>query len=138
MSVDVSIEQCGNYLHATITGPNSAESVLSYMGRIQEACNETQCFRVLIDEQLEGPRFDEMQIFALIQDGSSDALGFFEAVAYVDEKQDFERTKFAETVAVNRGIPVAVFTSVDDAGRWLANGDEEPTGKDIFKVIDDA
>jgi hypothetical protein len=27
--------------------------------------------------------------------------------------------KFAETVAVNRGLPVTVFSSVSDAERWL-------------------
>jgi len=29
--------------------------------------------------------------------------------------------KFAETVAVNRGLPVMVFSSVSDAEKWLLN-----------------
>ncbi len=29
--------------------------------------------------------------------------------------------KFAESVALNRGIPVRLFASVADAGKWLEN-----------------
>ena len=137
MSVTVNIEQRENFLHATVTGPNSPESVLAYMARIQAACQANDCYRVLIEERLDGPRFDEMQIFSLIQEGSPDALGFFDALAYVDEQQDYERTKFAETVAVNRGIPVAVFSTVDAAEDWIRTRSESASGQDIFRGIPD-
>jgi hypothetical protein len=37
--------------------------------------------------------------------------------------------KFAETVAVNRGLPVTVFSSVSDAEKWLQSKDhgKQPT-----------
>jgi len=44
----------------------------------------------------------------------------FEAIAYVDVNADGELMKFAETVAVNRSLPVVVFSSVSDAEKWLA------------------
>ena len=65
-----------------------------------------------------------MDIFSLISTGSGDALGFFEAIAYVDEDRDFEIVKFAETVAVNRGMPMSAFTSVADAENWLRHRKE--------------
>ena len=128
----VDIRRHGNYLHAVVTGPNTAETVVAYMGDIRQACDANDCHRVLIEEKLEGPRFDEMEIFSLITEGSSDALGFFEAIAYVDEQQDFEVVKFAETVAVNRGIPIAVFSSVPDAENWLRHRREDAPEQDIF------
>lgn len=126
------IDRNGTFLHAVVTGPNTAETVFGYMAEIREACEAHDCRRVLIEEQLEGPRFDEMEIFSLISEGASDALGVFDAIAYIDEKQDFEIVKFAETVAVNRGIPVAVFTSVADAENWLRHLREDAPGQDIF------
>jgi hypothetical protein len=126
------IDRNGTFLHAVVTGPNTAETVISYMDEIREACEANDCHRVLIEEKLEGPRFDEMEIFSLISDGASDALGFFEAIAYIDEQQDFEVVKFAETVAVNRGIPIAVFSSVADAENWLRHLREDSPEQDIF------
>lgn len=132
MSFDVSFERRRDYLCARVSGTNSAETVLGYMGAIKAKCEEEDCFSVLIEEKLDGPRLDEMQIFTLISDGSPDALGFFDALAYVDEQQDFDRVRFAETVAVNRGIPVAVFQSVPDAENWLRNRAADDSGADIF------
>ena len=132
MSYHLDIERRGNYLNATITGTNDAETVLRYMNDIKARCTAEDCFRVLIDERLTGPRLDEMQIFDLLSRGSPEALGFFEALAYVDSQQDFEVVKFAETVAVNRGIPIAVFTSTRDAENWLRHRAADQTGQDIF------
>ena len=33
------------------------------MAAIQQECEKHDCFRILIDENLDGPRFDEMEIF---------------------------------------------------------------------------
>ena len=132
MSYQVDIENRGNYLYADVTGTNSAESVMGYMDEIRDRCSSEDCFRVLINEKLEGPRFNEMEIFSLISAGSPDAIGVFEALAYVDEQQDFDLVKFAETVAVNRGIPVAVFTSVSEAEDWIREQSESDTGQRLF------
>jgi hypothetical protein len=132
MSYQLDLKKRENFLHATVTGTNDAQTVLNYMNEVKNRCAAEDCYRVLIDEKLDGPRMDEMEIFAMISQGSPDALGFFEALAYVDEQQDFEVVKFAETVAVNRGIPVAVFSSVEDAENWLRHRNSEQTGQDIF------
>ena len=36
--------------------------------------------------------------------------------------------EFAETVAVNRGLPVVVFASVDEARKWLLEGGRAMSG----------
>jgi hypothetical protein len=60
-----------------------------------------------------------MGVFQIASEGSSRARGCFEAIAYVDVNAEGELMKFAETVAVNRGLPVTVFSSVSDAEKWL-------------------
>lgn len=132
MSYELNFDRRPNYIHAIVTGQNTAEAVVQYMTDIQSECEKQDCYRVLIEENLEGPRLGEMEIFNLISKGSSTALGFFELLAYVDENQQFEISKFAETVAVNRGIPVAVFSSVADARNWLKHRPEDADDQKFF------
>jgi hypothetical protein len=42
-----------------------------------------------------------------------------EAIAYVDVNGASDLMHFAETVAVNRGLPIAVFSTIADAETWL-------------------
>ena len=138
MAFDIQYQDRSGYIHAVVTGTNTPQSVFDYMSAIREQCERTDCYRVLIEEKLDGPRFDEMEIFSVITEGSPDALGFFEALAYVDEQQDFEVIKFAETVAVNRGIPIAVFSTVADAENWIRHRSDDDNGQDIFTGGSDA
>lgn len=57
---------------------------------------------------------------------STRAPSVFAAVAYVDvHAKNHDNMKFAETVAVNRGVPVRVFGSVRDAEEWLLSTDRK-------------
>ena len=118
MRCEVTFELRPTYLHATVTGTNSRESVQQYMDEVLAECQKQQCFRVLIEERLEGPRLDAMDVFAMASEGSMRALGVFEAVAYVDAKMG-KMKDFAESVAVNRGLPISSFFSVAEAEQWL-------------------
>jgi hypothetical protein len=68
-----------------------------------------------------------MDVFQIALDGSSKATGTYRAFAYVDVNADGDLMQLAETVALNRALPVAVFSTVADAKRWLRNGDREGT-----------
>jgi hypothetical protein len=52
-------------------------------------------------------------------------------MAYVDERMG-DMANFAETVAVNRGMPVRMFTNVPDAENWLRAQQEGVREQDIF------
>jgi len=107
-----------DYMHARVTGQNSRENVSRYLSEILAECQRCSCEKVLIEEALDGDRLDTMDVFAIASEGSLRALGWFEAVAYVDPHMG-ELGEFAETVAINRGMPVAFFDKVEEAAEWL-------------------
>jgi len=123
------------YLHAIVTGVNSLENVAQYLEDVLQECQARHIRRVLIEEQLEGPRLRTMDVFQIAAEGSTRAQGYFEAVAYVDVNAQGDLMKFAETIAVNRYLPVSVFRSVRDAEVWLqekagqVDGQESVPGK---------
>lgn len=135
MSYQIEFEKAPNHIVATITGINSREVVMQYMKEIRAECKRRDCFSVLIDERLEGPRLGVMDVFSLVSEGSMKALGEFEAIAYVDERMG-ELAEFAETVAVNRGMPIAMFDNVEDANRWISRCQTGLEGQDIFRERD--
>jgi hypothetical protein len=119
MSYELTITPKGTYLHAVATGVNRQENVVRYLEDIRRECAARNVFRVLIEERLDGPRLSMVKVFEIAAEGGSRAQGEFEAIAYVDMNAESDSMKFAETVAVNRSLPVRVFGSVSDAEKWL-------------------
>jgi hypothetical protein len=107
-------------LHATVTGKNSEEAVRGYLSELLRECLTRGCTRLLIEEHLEGRRLGTLQVFKIAADGTEQARGHLKAIAYVDALASDGLMKFAEDVAVNRGLRVAVFPTVSEAERWLA------------------
>jgi hypothetical protein len=102
-----------------VTGPNTRENVAAYLEEVNRECVERGCFRVLIEERLDGPRLGTMDVFQIVTEATSRARGNFEAIAYVDVNAEGDLMEFAETVAVNRSMPVMVFATVSEAEEWL-------------------
>jgi hypothetical protein len=119
MSHTLTITRESDYLHAVVTGINSVEAVRAYLKEILQECIARNCSKVLIEERLEGPRLDTVPVYQIASEGSQRARGYLKAIAYVDINAHGDLMKFAENVAVNRGIPVAVFSSVREAREWL-------------------
>lgn len=109
--------------------------LVAYWDDILRECHAQDCFSVLVEEKLEGQRFDLMEVFSLITEGSLKILGQFEAIAYVDEKMG-EMGQFAETVAVNRGVPVAFFSDIEAARDWISRRQPGSEAHDIFQGRD--
>jgi len=119
MSYKLTFEPKPNYLHAKVTGTHSREAVAAYLEEVRAACVSRGCPALLIEERLEGTRLNPLDVFEVVADVSERDLGELRAIAYVDVIAP-QAQRFAETVAVNRGIPVAVFGTVAEAERWLA------------------
>jgi hypothetical protein len=123
MPYELMIDQKPTYLHAIVTGRNSRENVARYLEDIRHACIARGCFRVLIEERLEGPRLGTLDVFEIVAQGSGRAGGVLQAIAYVDVNAEGDLMQFAATVAANRALPVTVFSTVAEAEAWLLDGD---------------
>ncbi len=121
MTYELTIRREPTYLHAVVTGRNSLENVRGYLEEIHRECRARGCSRVLIEERLEGPRLGTLDVFKIVIEGSNRGREMMTAIAYVDVNAETDLMRFAETVAVNRVLPVAVFSTVADAERWLRN-----------------
>src|SRR5256885_10511937 len=119
MTYELTIEQKATYLHAVVTGRNSRENVMRYIEEIGRECSARGYRRVLIEERLDGPRLGTTEVFQIASEGSQRARGTLEAIAYVDINANTGSMQFAENVAVNRGLPVAVFSTVAEAEKWI-------------------
>ena len=83
---------------------------------------------MVIEERLEGPRLPMLDVFEIVTDVSKKALGVLKAVGYVDVNAKGDLMKFAETVALNRALPMRVFSTVAEAEKWLLSKDSEDPG----------
>ena len=119
MSYQLSIIRSQDWLHAKVTGENSAHTVASYMKELAQTCREAECSRLLIEERLEGPRLDMFEVFEVVALGADASRAQFKAIAFVDVNAEGDLMRFAETVAANRGAPVKVFPTVAEATAWL-------------------
>ena len=120
MLYSLEITEKRGYLHAKATGNNTKENVMRYMDELVRECDKSRCRCVLVEEQLEGPRLDNMSVFDIATDGSEKSRAQFRAIAYVDVFADNGSMKNAETFATNRGLNVRVFGNVGEAEKWLA------------------
>lgn len=120
MTYQLTISEQPGYLHAVVTGPNTRENVTRYMEEVIRECTLRQCFRVLVEERLEGPRLGTLDVFEMVAAGSTRFLRTLRAMAYVDvNATDAQMMCFAENVAVNRAFPVRVFATLAAAENWL-------------------
>jgi len=120
MAFSVAFIEKRTYLHAVATGDNTKEDVMGYLRDVLRECVARRCGRVLIEEQLVGPRLGPVDVFDIAAQGSTEAGGVMLAIAYVDVNAVEEAPmRLAEDVAVNRGLPVRIFATVADAEAWL-------------------
>ena len=122
------------YLHFIITGKNTVENIERYFEEINRECTARKCFRILVEERLDGPRLDVIKVLEFISEKSSKYRGFFEAIAYADLNAEGNSMNFIENVAVNRGLPMSVFSTVADAEKWLVNKITEVQNQMLYEV----
>jgi hypothetical protein len=126
VSYKLTVHPQPGYLHIIVTGENTRENVTRYMEEVVRECTLRQCFRVLVEERLGGPRLGTLDIFEMVATGSARFLRTLTAMAYVDvNAPSQEMMQFAENVAVNRAFPVRVFRTVHAAERWLQSEQQQ-------------
>lgn len=113
------IEKPG-YIHVIVTGRNTAANVRAYTEEVILTCAASGHRRVLVEKRLDGRSLATGDVFDIVARGSQLSVGLFSAVAFVDIHGEDEMVQFAETVAYNRGVPMAAFRDVALAERWMA------------------
>ena len=119
-SYTLTFAQKPGYVHAIAAGPNTVENMRGYVGDLIRECAAKGYRRVLVEERLVGPRIGMFEVFDFASGASDSARGLFEAIAFVDVNAENDlNVKFGENVAVNRGLQVRVFRTVEEAAAWL-------------------
>jgi hypothetical protein len=121
----LTVEYKPGFAHFRVTGPNTPETVRGYLMDIYYNCAQNKHPAILVEENLQGPGLRLFDIFEIVSEGSERTWPYIRRIAYVDTNPEHSPPdmKFAETVAVNRGVNMRLFASVADAEQWLA---EEP------------
>jgi hypothetical protein len=125
-SYQLTLDQKPAYWHFRVTGPNTPEVVRAYLADIYYACAQGECTAVLIEENLQGRGLALFDIFEVVTEGSEKTWPYIRRIAFVDVNPEHSThdMKFAETVAVNRGVNVHVFRSVAEAQAWLSGASD--------------
>lgn len=121
MPYTIVIVQKPQYLHVKVTGENSFQTVKQYLADVLDACLKNNSPNVLIEENLQGPRLNTLDVFKVVAEGVRNEARSLRLIAYVDANPESEigLIHFAESLAISHGIPVRVFDSVQEAETWL-------------------
>ena len=115
----LAFEHRPEYLYAKVTGTEDSFDIsLSYWTRVAEERLAHNYTKVLVDEDLQQQvaLIDVYELATILCE-----MGFAgSTIAFVDRQMDHqEYNKFAETVAVNRGLKGRVFIDFEEAEKWL-------------------
>ena len=119
MTYRLTLQSHPKYLHASVTGSHTPENVARFLREVHEACMSQGIGCVLVEVNFTGPSLATGSIYDVVSRQSSQAK-LLRKIAYVDASpRDDGKKKFAETVALNRGVNVRLFPDVAQARRWL-------------------
>jgi hypothetical protein len=115
----IRFEDRETYLYASVTGEkDSLEVSVAYWTDVFTEMRIRNTNKVLVTEDFKDV-VSAMDMYMLIEEIQKLGLTDLQ-IAFVDkELSQFELNKFAETVAVNRGIYGKIFNSEAEAERWL-------------------
>src|ERR1700733_8580659 len=73
MAYQLTIQQEPHFLHVVVTGTNNAETVARYLDELRRECIARRCYRLLIEERLEGERLSTFPVYKVISEASERA-----------------------------------------------------------------
>ncbi len=107
------------YLHAKVVGERTPENASRFLKEVFAACVGSSRQDALLEMRFSGPSLNMSDIFRVISQGSADGARL-RRIAYVEASvTDMAKSRFAETVAINRAVNVRLFGDVAEAARWL-------------------
>jgi hypothetical protein len=121
VSYNLTIDLQPTYLRARGVGERTPQNMLRFFKEVHEACASQGIWSVLLEVNFTGPSMGTTNVFDVVSKGSRDGMKL-ERIAYVEAGiGDVEAARFAETVAINRGVNVRLFRDSEAAKAWLEN-----------------
>jgi len=122
MGYSFTAKETPRFLHVRVSGDNSAENVRRYLSETYEAASRTHLHFVLIEEDLEGPPLDPVEVYHVATDASTQTSPVIAKIAYIDlrARRSPSNVELAVTVARDRGVNVRAFPTFAQAQEWLA------------------
>lgn len=127
MAYHTAFIQGNGYIHMKVQGENALQTVLDYTAEAYQECVRRNCWKLLIEENLQGPAMTLTDVYHAASKGTERAEQPI-LVAFVDinpqhSKQNME---FAELVALNRGLNIRVFENLQEAQAWIEGAPAPP------------
>ena len=109
------------YLHVRLFGDNHRETIAKCLQQVHKVCQNTQCPNVLVEQNLEGAGMEMGEIFGIVEEASTIVWPVIRKIAFVDvnPRHDLQGMTFKETTAVNQGVNVHIFATLQDGQNWL-------------------
>jgi hypothetical protein len=109
------IEERAGYLYVEYDGPTDSNALISLMEEMARVCKTRECKKILADLRNTTGKLNLFQRYELGVVGAVILRGLQIAIVY---KTD-ENNHFAESVAVNRGLPSLITDDLEKAKTWL-------------------
>jgi uncharacterized protein YlaN (UPF0358 family) len=123
MSYSITVDVKEHHLHVLVRGKNDAATIRRYIKDALAAAIAHSCPHVLIEENLDGQKLGMGDVFHIVAEACAAAKHDVHRIAFVDTNPSHgtSNMKFAETVALNRGMMMNAFSRVVDAEKWLTS-----------------
>jgi hypothetical protein len=121
MSYSITVDIKERHLHILVRGKNDAATIRRYIKDALAAAIAHSCPNILIEENLDGQKLGMGDVYHIVAEACASAKHDVHRIAFVDvnPSRGTSNMKFAETVALNRGMTMNAFSSVVDAEKWL-------------------
>jgi len=119
MSIQLQIEEAPDYLAAKFTGAGEAEEIWRQFELIAEQCKRANKNKLLLDIT---ETYGTLSLVDRYRLGDvAEVFVYYKLikVAAVSRPEQLDHKRFGEMVARNRWVNARVFTSLDDAEKWL-------------------
>jgi hypothetical protein len=119
MSIQLQIEEMPDYLAARFTGAGATEEIWRRFELIAERCERANKNKLLLDIAEAYGEISVASRFFLGDAGEVFIHYKIIKVAVVAKPEQLDSERFGETVARNRWVNARVFTSVENAEKWM-------------------
>jgi hypothetical protein len=116
----LTFEDRNTYLYVRLTGEDSFAASLSYWNKIADQAKLRGCEKMLIHENLVG-KVAESEMGEIIRDLLPSGLAEIQIAFFDENVEDAAINALGQTLAVDRGANVKIFTSLDDAKDWITD-----------------